>query len=789
MTGKTFRLFVSSTFSDLKEERNALQEKVFPRLRELCLKHGCRFQAVDLRWGVREEAGLDQQTMKICLGEIERCRKITPRPNFIVLLGDRYGWRPSPPDIPAEEFESLEKAVAGAEEKALLWQWYRRDDNAVPPVYSLQPRRVDVGANAGDEDRRRAMDEEARRWSEVEGRLRAILKAAVAGIDLSESRKAKYLASATEQEIEAGAMKVADAEKHVFCFFRNIEGLPADDTAGVFADLDGHGAADGEARLRLAALKDKLRSRLGANVHEYRAEWRQAAVSTDHLEALAEDVWRALSEAILAEIPRLGEADVWAKEIADHEAFGRARAKSFFGREAYLQSIAASLKEDTQGPLALFGASGSGKSALLARAIEQARRDHPRAAIISRFIGATPASSDIRPLLEGLCRQITRACGGDESNVPSEYKELSEDFPKRLALAKAEKPLIVFLDALDQLSDNYNARNLLWLPASLPENVHFVVSTAPADCAETLKKKIGPAGGIDLLPMPPAEGRLILEAWLKSAGRTLQPRQMKEVLDKFAMNGLPLYLKLAFEEARSWPSTGAKVELAPDVTGIIEQLFSRLSAESHHGRILVSRSLAYLRAAKNGLSEDEIIDLLSRDEDVFGDFQNRAFFRPPEQRLPVVVWSRFFFDMEPYLHERSADGASLLAFFHRQMGEAAEASFLAGEDKNATHAKLAAYFAAQPLFSAGDDRKTPNLRKLSELPFQQAYGALWDDLYKTLTDFEFLEAKCTYSGLIHAAEGARKSKVYGGVYELIEDYRRALADFPADQPEAGLGGV
>ncbi len=64
---RTLRIFVSSTFSDLKEERNALQAYVFPRLRELCAQHGCRFQAIDLRWGVRDEAGLDQQTMKMCL--------------------------------------------------------------------------------------------------------------------------------------------------------------------------------------------------------------------------------------------------------------------------------------------------------------------------------------------------------------------------------------------------------------------------------------------------------------------------------------------------------------------------------------------------------------------------------------------------------------------------------------------------------------------------------------------------------------------------------------------------
>ena len=100
---RTFRIFVSSTFSDLKEERNALQKEVFPRLKKLCRENGTRFQGIDLRWGVREEAGLDQRTMAICLDEIERCRNTSPRPNFIVLLGDRYGWRPLPAEIPKGE--------------------------------------------------------------------------------------------------------------------------------------------------------------------------------------------------------------------------------------------------------------------------------------------------------------------------------------------------------------------------------------------------------------------------------------------------------------------------------------------------------------------------------------------------------------------------------------------------------------------------------------------------------------------------------------------------------------
>src|SRR3990170_8265845 len=110
---RTFRIFVSSTFADLKAERDALQRSVFPRLKELCERSGARFQAIDLRWGVSQEAGLDQQTIPICLTEIERCQKLTPRPNFVVLLGDRYGWRPPPPRIPAAEFEAGFRSGSG----------------------------------------------------------------------------------------------------------------------------------------------------------------------------------------------------------------------------------------------------------------------------------------------------------------------------------------------------------------------------------------------------------------------------------------------------------------------------------------------------------------------------------------------------------------------------------------------------------------------------------------------------------------------------------------------------
>ena len=83
---KIFRVFISSTFSDMKEERRILQKEVFPELEKFCEEAGAKFHAVDLRWGVNEESSLNQKTLKICFNEIKRCQKISPRPNFIVLL-------------------------------------------------------------------------------------------------------------------------------------------------------------------------------------------------------------------------------------------------------------------------------------------------------------------------------------------------------------------------------------------------------------------------------------------------------------------------------------------------------------------------------------------------------------------------------------------------------------------------------------------------------------------------------------------------------------------------------
>ena len=67
---------------------------------------------------------------------------------------------------------------------------------------------------------------------------------------------------------------------------------------------------------------------------------------------------------------------------------------------------------------------------------------------------------------------------------------------------------------------------------------------------------------------------------------------------------------------------------------MIGNLFGRLSEESNHGHMQVSRALGYLCAARRGFSEDELLDVLSQDEEVFGDFTQRARHDPPSSASP-----------------------------------------------------------------------------------------------------------------------------------------------------------
>ena len=943
---QTFRIFVSSTFSDLKAERNALQAHVFPKLRELCEEHHARFQPIDLRWGVSSEASLDQQAMNICLGEVSRCQAVSPRPNFIVLLGDRYGWMPPPSQIPEEDYREILTMVLD-QDTGSLNDWYTLDKNAVPAEYRLNPRK-----KGGP-----YQDYEA--WQLVEAELQRILSEAVDRLNWPEEKRLPYQTSATHQEILRGALKQTDAPEHVFCFFRNIPNLPREFSAQVFKNFlinrlvmeypDGLNPActslvdtiltlpleasietvrekidhaledttdvsseqdvlkfmrqvlvditakdyvnlaedtwrvDENAYSKLQSLKAELRTKFDANLYEApKVGWLAnqtpaegepyRLITEDHIGDLPQDLanckpfleenyfpqnlcealFRSLGRVILAEfdhphpLPDKEQRVIHIRpdsalddEGLAHHAFAEERLAYFVGREDILGEINDYVQSRHRQLLVISGAGGTGKSALLAKAIERIQVSNPGAHLVYRFIGATPGSSDGRSLLRSLCQEMSRRYGTSEADIPFDFRDLVPELEKQLSRATSAKPLVLFLDSLDQLADTHGARALTWLPVESPENVAIVLSArVEEDVFDNLINKNNRL--LTLEGLNKKDGADLLGQWLKDAGRKLQDVQHQEVVDKFDLsNGNPLYLKLAFEEARFWPSSDGKPpkNLEPGITGIIEQnMIPRLADEGNHGKAFLSHALGYLAASRNGLAEDELVDLLSRDIEVY-----EAFFRqtyhlpadlvhlaieylqdhpealenfslssfqdaerqavgwlkqartPPEPvmkflrdvlnrldgpRLPIVLWSRLSFDLAPYLSERLVDGSTLLSFYHRELKDVTKAQFLDEEHAPRYHEKLAAYFRAKADPDKNGTWTGGHRHGLSELPYHLISAGNREETFKLLTDFQFLEHKAAEVGItkrvgVHGLEEV----ISEGVQDLQKDNQLALDAF------------
>ena len=101
-------IFISSTFIDMQAERDLVQERVLPALREEARKYGDNVGVIDLRWGVDTSAIETEESaakvLKVCLDEIDRSH-----PYMLIFLGERYG------NMMRED--QIEMSIRGREDK------------------------------------------------------------------------------------------------------------------------------------------------------------------------------------------------------------------------------------------------------------------------------------------------------------------------------------------------------------------------------------------------------------------------------------------------------------------------------------------------------------------------------------------------------------------------------------------------------------------------------------------------------------------------------------------------
>jgi hypothetical protein len=80
------KVFISSTFRDLDEERNYITRVVIPNISSKLEKDGLSIREVDLRWGITDEESREKRVVDLCLQYLH-----DSKPFFVGILGERYG--------------------------------------------------------------------------------------------------------------------------------------------------------------------------------------------------------------------------------------------------------------------------------------------------------------------------------------------------------------------------------------------------------------------------------------------------------------------------------------------------------------------------------------------------------------------------------------------------------------------------------------------------------------------------------------------------------------------------
>jgi tetratricopeptide (TPR) repeat protein len=296
--------------------------------------------------------------------------------------------------------------------------------------------------------------------------------------------------------------------------------------------------------------------------------------------------------------------------------------------------------------------------------------------------------------------------------IPDQPEELKAVFSKVLPLISTKEKVVLVIDGLDQLEDRDQAPDLGWLPRDIPANLRIIVSCLPGRSLDELTRRGWPR--LEVQPLAAEERKELAIQYLLQYAKALNSDCLQKIITADQASS-PLYLRTLLEELRLF-GTHEKIEerirfyLA---AGSVDQLFKKVLAryeQDYEGERpgLVGDTMRLIWAARRGLSEAEILDLLGSGGDP----------------MPRAYWSQLHLAAESLLVNRSG----LVSFFHSYLRQAVEQKYLTSEEeKQSAHLQLAAYFNQREL----------GRRKLDETPWQFAQARRWPDLAGLLADPDF----------------------------------------------------
>ena len=723
MINKTFRLFISSTFSDFLTERTILNNEILAAAEAYCAGRGYHFQLIDLRWGVNTESALNQQTISICLDEVRRCRTLSPRPNFLILSGERYGWIPLPPRMARQRFETLLNAAQG-EDKTLLGRWYEADQNALDGEWYLKSRRDEF---VSDE-----------RWAEEESALRRAMQEAARRCGWSAEELAALDTSATEQEILAGFLGDHDGSDNVIAVLRR--GYPQKD-----ADPT-----------RALALQERIASAMEADGNRrcvLRLDW-----DNSYEERFRSQVTELLLANIEEEICRLEE-----ESRVQQENYTVTAEEIFSGRSKEMAQLEQYLCDETDTPLFLWGDSGSGKTTLLRQFASTLGED-----VFFASFGTDEHSYTLKGVLDRLQRWCEKKVGFNLalSDGPAEQmnrvvnalhggtreridrwldNKLAETEQKENPSDKPRKPCgtrVIILDALDMYYDLDTLREN-FIPPQLPKSVKIILSAADREKAAPFI----PDGAVrlDISTFDAQDSMALFDRLLAQHGRTVMSQSQRTAVNAvFAASATPLQVKLTAETATHWHSGDDVGTLPVSAEEIALHHIENMFRVFGHERELTLYALALISVSPKGITEEELQILLPRFPSLKAKLDAEDRYTDGLDKLPFVVWSRLFYDLGGCLTLEPMGGAIVVKFVHQVFVRAFSAAY--GEYCRQAEDVLCSFYENQPHY-AQEELRLPNSRKmLSLLPLLERSGRR-EQMVSLLRDVCFLDAHLHTAGI------------------------------------------
>lgn len=760
-------VFISSTFNDMHGERDYLVKSVFPQLADWCEARRLRMVDVDLRWGVTEQdATRNRNVVNVCLKRIDECR-----PFFVCLLGQRYGWVPSEEDVSASTFDifpGLADAVGGERS-----------------VTELEILHAIVSPFSPKEDPPRS--DHAFFYQRHPGSLR--------GVPRAPAQLWRILSDRGE----------ADPVARKFLLDRRRQlrkrTIPATGRAIVIYRARWNPAVP------TPELAIPLRSPavLPENIDRWRRQWKDAGVEVDDLEVAAHDrdkangfndrltsgrlhdftadveslasrMLRDLRGAIEARFPDrapLALETVLAEEVEQQEQFLFSAAEGFVERAGDFSTLDEYVKGASDRPLVVSAPGGAGKSMLLARWIDRISGAHGTALpgrLVYRFIGASDRSTAVPALLETLAQEIAEDAV-TAREMPRDSATLRQQWPELLREAGERGPLCIVLDGLDQLQSGL--ADLTWIPGRLPPGVTFIVSLREdAPRADWALNRFRQSGAVFSSVRPFAnldDRRRLVRSYLSQYLKELDEEHLESMI---GIDGAanPLFLKVALAELRVFGSfAGLRARIESDFgatpSSAFDAVLRRLEADASHSSVphatAVPLMFGLLSQARRGLSADELAALLSA---ATGGPAGDAIHREAVKGFVYLALRQ----VRPYMARRQGR----FDFFYETFRTSSDARYASGpagvsrapED---WHRQLADYFSSLPLWEGKGADRSPSARKVSELPYHLSMAGDGKRLAKTLTDLEFIEAKCA-AGL---------------TFDLMDDYHRVPSALRTPQLE------